>query len=91
MQSQSKLNLPLFIYCKFIVKHRKIMPKWIQKSEFPQRARLTMKKKNTGDGLTLQNIDILHSHNNKISMVLAQEQRTRNRTGLFINDDLKYD
>lgn len=50
-----------------------------------------MKKNNMEEGLTLQNIDILHNHNNKISMVLAQEQRTSNRTGLFINEDLKYD
>lgn len=43
------------------------------------------------EGLTLENIDILQNHNNKISMVLAQEQRLMSRAGLFINEHLKYD
>lgn len=92
MQSPAKLQLHLFISFKFIVvKHRNIVLKWMQKSKVPQRARSTMKKKNRGEGLTLQNTDILHSYNNKSSMVLAKEQRAGNRTGLFINEDLTYD
>lgn len=91
MQSQAKLQLHLFISFKFIVvQHSNIVLKWIQKSKVPQRARSTMKKKNRGEGLTLQKTDILHNYNNKISMVLAKEQRARNRTGLFINEALKY-
>lgn len=67
------------------------MLKWIQKNKVPQRSRSTMKKKNMEEGLTLQNIDILQNHNNKISMVLAQEQRLMSGAGLFINEHLKYD
>lgn len=50
-----------------------------------------MKKENMEEGLTLENTDILQNRNNKISMVLAQEQRPMSRAGLFINEHLKYD
>lgn len=67
------------------------MRKWMQKNKVPQRVRSSVKKKNMEEGLAVQNIDILQNHNNKISMVLAEEQRLMNRAGLFINEHLKYD